>query len=121
MLRQTIARFCLAAPLRRRSRRVLRRSSSSVSHFLPGGGAGPDASPPEKVYVVLSGELTVIVDGKESVLKANDSCFIGSNESREIINRTNEVYLVAGGAPVRATRTVSSPAKGGAIQFIRKR
>ena len=21
-----------------------------VSHFLPGGGAGPDASPPEKVY-----------------------------------------------------------------------
>ena len=40
-----------------------------VSHFLPGGGAGPDASPPEKVYFVLEGELTVIVDGKETVLK----------------------------------------------------
>ena len=40
-----------------------------VSHFLPGGGAGPDASPPEKVYYVLAGELTVIVDGKETVLK----------------------------------------------------
>ncbi|MFZ3241755.1 MAG: cupin domain-containing protein, partial [Pseudolabrys sp.] len=36
------------------------------SHFLPGGGAGPDASPPEKVYFVLRGELTVIVKGKET-------------------------------------------------------
>ena len=52
-----------------------------ISHFLPGGGAGPDASPPEKVYFVLRGELTVIVDGKEPVLKANDSCFIEPNEN----------------------------------------
>ena len=44
-----------------------------VSHFLPGGGAGPDASPPEKVYYVLEGELTVIVGGKETVLRKNDS------------------------------------------------
>ena len=52
-----------------------------LSHFLPGGGAGPDASPTEKVYYVLAGELTLIVGGKETVLKANDSCFIGPNES----------------------------------------
>src|SRR5256885_1355309 len=32
---------------------------AGVSHFLPGGGAGPDASPPEKVYFVLAGELIV--------------------------------------------------------------
>ena len=72
-----------------------------VSHFLPGGGAGPDASPPEKVYFVLAGELTVIVDGKETVLKPLDSCFIGVNESREIINRGNEVVtmLVAVSTP----------------------
>ncbi len=38
-----------------------------ISHFLPGGGAGPDASPPEKIYYVLAGELTVIVGGKETV------------------------------------------------------
>ena len=44
-----------------------------MSHFLPGGGAGPDASPPEKVYYVLEGELTVIVGGKETVLRKNDS------------------------------------------------
>jgi mannose-6-phosphate isomerase-like protein (cupin superfamily) len=72
-----------------------------LSHFLPGGGAGPDASPTEKVYVVLSGELTVIAGGKEAVLQANDSCFIGPNETREIINRGNDVVtmLVAMSAP----------------------
>jgi quercetin dioxygenase-like cupin family protein len=65
-----------------------------VSHFLPGGGAGPDASPPEKVYFVLDGELTVIVDGKETVLKKHDSCIIEPNERREIVNRGNEVCTI---------------------------
>ena len=65
-----------------------------VSHFMPGGGAGPDASPPEKVYYVLAGELTVIVDGKETVLKPNDSCVIEPNENREIINRGNDVCTI---------------------------
>jgi quercetin dioxygenase-like cupin family protein len=65
-----------------------------LSHFLPGGGAGPDASPTEKVYVILSGKLTLIVDGKETILGPGDSCFIGPNETREIINRTNEVVTM---------------------------
>ena len=67
---------------------------TGVSHFLPGGGAGPDASPPEKVYFVLAGELTVIVGGKETVLKKNDSCVIGPNEYREIVNRGSEVCTI---------------------------
>jgi quercetin dioxygenase-like cupin family protein len=65
-----------------------------LSHFLPGGGAGPDASAPEKVYFVVAGELTVIVDGQETVLKAHDSCYIGPNERREIINRGNDVCTI---------------------------
>ena len=74
-----------------------------LSYFLPGGGAGPDASPTEKVYVVLAGELTVIVGGRETVLQANDSCFIGPNETREIVNRGNDV--------VTMLTTVSAPPK----------
>ncbi len=72
-----------------------------LSHFLPGGGAGPDASPTEKVYTILAGELTLIVGGKETLLKPLDSCFIAPNESREIINRGNEVVtmLVAVSTP----------------------
>ena len=65
-----------------------------LSHFLPGGGAGPDASPTEKVYTVLAGELTVIVDGKEAVLRPMDSCYIGPNERREIVNRGNDVVTI---------------------------
>jgi quercetin dioxygenase-like cupin family protein len=50
---------------------------------------------------VLAGELTVIVDGKETVLCASDTCYIGPNERREIINRGNAVatILVAVAAP----------------------
>lgn len=62
-----------------------------LSQFLPGGGAGPDATPFEKVYVVLDGEMTVIIDGEETVLSKYDSCTIPPNEVREIANRQNHV------------------------------
>lgn len=62
-----------------------------LSQFLPGGGAGPDSTPFEKVYVVLEGEITVTVDGTETVLTALDSCTIPPGEVREIQNRTNHV------------------------------
>jgi quercetin dioxygenase-like cupin family protein len=61
------------------------------SQFLPGGGAGPDSTPFEKVYVVLEGEMTVIIAGREIVLHAMDSCTIWPNEVREIENRSNHV------------------------------
>lgn len=64
---------------------------TGLSHFLPGGGAGPDSSPLEKVYVILSGEMTVRCGGQEVVLGPLDSCFIGPNEEREIVNRSNSV------------------------------
>ena len=37
-----------------------------LSQFLP-GGAGPDSTPFEKVYVVLEGEMTVTIDGEDTV------------------------------------------------------
>ncbi|MEP3665890.1 MAG: cupin domain-containing protein [Roseibium sp.] len=39
-----------------------------LSQFLPGGGAGPDSTPFEKVYVVLDGEMTVETVRQETVL-----------------------------------------------------
>lgn len=64
------------------------------SQFLPGGGAGPDSTPFEKVYVVLEGRMSVIVDGKETVLGPMDSCTIAPNEVREIINRDNDTCKI---------------------------
>lgn len=61
------------------------------SQFLPGGGAGPDATPFEKVYVVLEGEMTVTIDGTDTVLGPMDSCTIPPGEVRRIENRSNHI------------------------------
>jgi quercetin dioxygenase-like cupin family protein len=62
-----------------------------LSHFLPGGGAGPDSSPLEKVYVVLAGELTVRVGDESVELGPLDSCCIPGGETREVRNLGNQV------------------------------
>lgn len=61
------------------------------SQFLPGGGAGPDSTPFEKVYVVLEGQMAVIIGGQETLLGPMDSCTIAAGELREIVNRSNHV------------------------------
>jgi quercetin dioxygenase-like cupin family protein len=62
-----------------------------LSQFLPGGGAGPDSTPFEKVYLVLEGEMTVRSGGVETVLGPLDSCTIPPGEIREITNRSNHI------------------------------
>src|SRR6202522_3088479 len=62
-----------------------------LSHFLPGGGAGPDSSPLEKVYVVLTGELTIRVGSESRALGPLDSCCIPGGETREVKNLGNQV------------------------------
>lgn len=64
---------------------------TGLSHFLPGGGAGPDASQLEKVYVILAGELTVTVGDTATVLRPMDSCCIPGGEVREVKNTGNDV------------------------------
>lgn len=59
------------------------------SQFLPGGGAHMGATPFEKVYVVLTGEIVIITDDQEVVLRANDSCRIAPDQQRRIINKSN--------------------------------
>lgn len=61
------------------------------SQFLPGGGAGPDSTPFEKVYVVIEGEMTITIDDKDTVLQRYDSCTIPAGEVRRIENRSNDV------------------------------
>jgi len=61
-----------------------------LSHFLPGGGAEMDATPTEKIYFVLEGEVTVQTPKEEITLKPWDSIFIGPGEQRAIINKTKK-------------------------------
>lgn len=68
-----------------------------MSYFLPGGGAEwayEENSPTEKVYFVLDGEIVVTSKDQEFVLKKGDSLFIGPNEGRSMINKTNKVATV---------------------------
>jgi quercetin dioxygenase-like cupin family protein len=62
-----------------------------LSYILPGGGAGPDTTSPEKVYVVLSGQVTVSAEGQQHVLGPKDSLRIGPNIERTVLNAGNEV------------------------------
>jgi len=63
-----------------------------LSHFLPQGGAEMDAGPLEKIYVVLSGEVTIeLADGSTHVLGSLDSCHLPSGEGRAIRNAGNSV------------------------------
>lgn len=60
-----------------------------LSHFLPGGGAEFDASPTEKIYFVLEGEVTVKTENEAVVLGRYDSVYISEGEGRGIINNSN--------------------------------
>ncbi|HSW58180.1 MAG TPA: cupin domain-containing protein [Dehalococcoidales bacterium] len=67
-----------------------------VSYFLPGGGAewAYEDNPNEKVYLVLDGEITVRNKSEEVTLKPMDSLYLGPNEGREIINKTNRTVTM---------------------------
>ena len=65
-----------------------------LSYFLPGGGTTHTATPLEKVYVGIEGELTVVTDNGEDVLRPMDSCYLAPNEGRSIINRTNKIATI---------------------------
>jgi len=62
-----------------------------LSHYLPGGRADRGASDYERVYIVLSGEVTVTTDQGTAVLGPLDSVHIAPRETRTVENRGNDV------------------------------
>ena len=60
-----------------------------MSQIEPGGGTSLDASPVEKLYVVLEGTVTVITDTAEVDLNCYDSCRLAPSEPRQLVNRTD--------------------------------
>ena len=65
-----------------------------MSQILPGGHITPSASPIEKIYFVVEGELTVETPEGAAVLQAYDSCRIAPCESRALYNKTNRPVMV---------------------------
>ena len=60
-----------------------------ISRFLPSGGVEMSATPLEKVYVCLEGEITIVTEEGEATLGPYDSIYLASNEARAIENRTD--------------------------------
>jgi len=60
-----------------------------MSQLLPGGHTSLDASPLEKYYVVLEGEVTISNGVEEVVLRQWDSCRIEPGEKRALKNNAN--------------------------------
>ena len=58
-----------------------------LSLFLPGGGAESGASPTEKIYVLLEGEITISFAEQEVTLGPLDSITVEANERRAVENR----------------------------------
>ncbi|MDH3548112.1 MAG: cupin domain-containing protein [Gammaproteobacteria bacterium] len=61
------------------------------STFQPGGGAEMDATPLEKIYVVLSGEITITTEDESVTLQPKDSCVIPPDEARSVANNSDDL------------------------------
>ena len=71
-----------------------------MSQILPGGHITPSASPIEKIYFVVEGELTVETPEGAAVLQAYDSCRIVHGESCALHNKTNRPVMVVLAMPL---------------------
>jgi hypothetical protein len=60
----------------------------------PGGSIQPSASPLEKMYVVLEGEIVITTPDGEVTLRKWDSCRLAENETRAVENRSGERAVV---------------------------
>ncbi|MGF7239468.1 MAG: cupin domain-containing protein [Frankia sp.] len=83
-----------------------------LSVYRPGGLAERSVAREETVYVVLDGEVTLIVDGVASTLAAGDSVHLPRGTLREVRNQTDQParLLVTMAIP---TAPAVAPAGGG--------
>ena len=74
-----------------------------ISHLLPGGGTTLTASPEEKCYVVLDGEVTIESDTGTQTLQLWDSCRIAPHEKRALKNLTKRSATILLAMPLPKT------------------
>ena len=62
------------------------------SYYLPGAAAEMSASPLDKIYIILEGELVIeLGNGEVITLGKGDSIWIGQDETRSVTNKSNAV------------------------------
>ncbi len=66
----------------------------------PGGYVPMSASPLEKLYLVIEGEVTLSTEHETTVLQTFDSCRIAPDEAREIRNATDRLARIVLAMPL---------------------
>ena len=84
-----------------------------ISHFMPGGGAGPDASPPEKIYYVLAGAGTVTDVARAEAALAAGGVAQGLVDRQEIEQCIDQRLLVEQRIPVWEIEVCSDDCRHG--------
>lgn len=67
----------------------LRSMWGAVLHLEPGGGTDLKASQQEKLYLVLTGEVSFHAGKHQHILRPMDSCCFLASESRQLTNVSN--------------------------------
>ncbi len=73
---------------------VSQKTTVSLSHFLPNGGAKMASSSRERVYYIITGSITVTGEEDEFVLNSGDVIYIAAGEKREVSVNNNEPSTV---------------------------
>lgn len=66
------------------------KTTVSLSHFLPDGGANMKPSTRERVYYVVTGSITVTSETQKIVLNEGDVIYIPPNEARRMSVNNNQ-------------------------------
>ena len=78
-----------------------RRTTVSLSHFLPNGGAEMSSSDKERVYYIVEGSITVNGKNEKHVLNPGDLIYIGPGEERDMV--------INGGKPAEVLVIIVTP------------
>ncbi len=76
-----------------------------MSEIAPGGHTTLSASPYEKLYLVVEGEVVVSTGDEEAVLRRLDSCRIAPGEARKLENRGKTTALIVLCMPLAKEKT----------------
>lgn len=76
-----------------------------ISEIAPGGHTSLAASPYEKLYLVVEGEVVVGTKDEEAVLRKLDSCRIAPGEARLLENRGTVPALILLCMPLAKEKT----------------
>ncbi|MBB3397351.1 MULTISPECIES: cupin domain-containing protein [unclassified Rhizobium] len=71
-----------------------------LSHLLPGARTSLKGAGVEKIYVVISGEVTVQTETETVTLRQLDSCRLGPGEARALLNQSGASATILLAMPV---------------------